>query len=183
MPSAFYSDTKIAELENKDSLSAEEAKKLEKQKSAKELCDKIIKTLSKHKSTKKYLNKDEFLKELKGILDLDAKTLEKIAKALSQNDPSADIQKDKKGEIIYDKDSCDSEIININADINEYMKAEVLPHLKDAKAFDENKIGAEIPFTRYFYKYTEPKSTDEIKLEFQKLEKEAKELEKGLFDE
>lgn len=183
LPSAFYNDTKIAELENKDSLSTKEAKELEKQKSAKELCDKIIKTLSEHKSTKKYLNKDEFLKELKGILDLDAKTLEKIAKALSQNDPSADIQKDKKGEIIYDKDSRDSEIININADINEYMKAEVLPHLKDAKAFDENKIGAEIPFTRYFYKYTEPKSTDEIKLEFQKLEKEAKELEKGLFDE
>ena len=63
------------------------------------------------------------------------------------------------------------------------MKKEVLPHLKGAKAFDENKIGAEIPFTRYFYKYQSPKSTEQIKLEFQRLEKETKELENGLFDE
>ena len=63
------------------------------------------------------------------------------------------------------------------------MKSEVLPHLPLAKAFDEGKIGAEIPFTRYFYKYQSPKSTDEIKLEFKNLEKEAIELESGLFDE
>ena len=51
------------------------------------------------------------------------------------------------------------------------------------KWLDENKIGAEIPFTRYFYKYQSPKSTEQIKLEFQRLEKETKELENGLFDE
>lgn len=183
LPSAFYNDTKIAELESKDALNAKEAKELEKQKSAKELCDKIIKALSEHKSDKKYLNKDEFVKKLKEILDLDTKTLEKVAKILSSDDENSEIQRDKKGDIIYDKDSRDSEIININASIDEYMRAEVLPHLPKAKAFDENKIGAEIPFTRYFYKYTEPKSTDEIKLEFKELEKEARELEKGLFDE
>lgn len=183
LPSTFYNDTKIAELESKDALNAKEAKELAKQKELKSLCDEIIKALSEHKSDKKYLNKDEFVKELKGILDLDTKTLEKVAKILSSDDENADIQRDKKGDIIYDKDSRDSEIININASIDEYMRAEVLPHLPKAKAFDENKIGAEIPFTRYFYKYTEPKSTDEIKLEFKELEKEARELEKGLFDE
>ena len=57
-------------------------------------------------------------------------------------------------------------------DINDYMAREVLPHLPDAKAFwEENlgaknpviKIGAEIPFTRYFYKYKEPENSENLK--------------------
>lgn len=46
--------------------------------------------------------------------------------------------------------------------IEDYMAREVLPHIPDAAAFFEEdlgkkkpviKTGAEIPFTRYFYKY------------------------------
>ena len=184
LKSAFYNDTKITELENKDELTQKEQKELSKQKEAKELASVIISKLNGHKDGKKYLNKDEFISFLKQILDIkDTKTLDKIAKIFSRDDDEAQIQRDKKGEIIYDKDSRDSEIININANIDEYMKSEVLPHLPLAKAFDEGKIGAEIPFTRYFYKYQSPKSTDEIKLEFKNLEKEAIELESGIFDE
>ena len=184
MKSAFYNDTKITELENKDELTQKEQKELSKQKEAKELASVIISKLNGHKDGKKYLNKDEFISFLKQILDIkDTKTLDKIAKIFSRDDDEAQIQRDKKGEIIYDKDSRDSEIININANIDEYMKSEVLPHLPLAKAFDEGKIGDEIPFTRYFYKYQSPKSTDEIKLEFKNLEKEAIELESGIFDE
>ena len=184
LKSTFYNDTKITELENKDELTQKEQKELSKQKEAKELASEIISKLNNHKDGKKYLNKDEFISFLKQILDIkDTKTLDKIAKIFSRDDDEAQIQRDKKGEIIYDKDSRDSEIININANIDEYMKSEVLPHLPLAKAFDEGKIGAEIPFTRYFYKYQSPKSTDEIKLEFKNLEKEAIELESGIFDE
>ncbi|KAF0591266.1 MAG: type I restriction/modification system, methylation subunit [Candidatus Campylobacter infans] len=183
LPSAFYNESKLADLLSKDELSPKEQKELEKQKGAKVLCENITQKLKTKTSHKVYLNKDEFIKVLKAVLENDAKTLEKIAAALSCDDENADIQTDKKGEILYDKDSKDSELININADIDEYMKKEVLPHLKGAKAFDENKIGAEIPFTRYFYKYQSPKSTEQIKLEFQRLEKETKELENGLFDE
>lgn len=184
LKSTFYNDTKITELENKDELTQKEQKELSKQKEAKELASAIISKLNGHKDGKKYLNKDEFISFLKQILDIkDTKTLDKIAKIFSRDDDEAQIQRDKKGEIIYDKDSRDSEIININANIDEYMKSEVLPHLPLAKAFDEGKIGAEIPFTRYFYKYQSPKSTDEIKLEFKNLEKEAIELESGIFDE
>ncbi len=183
LPSAFYNESKLADLLSKDELSPKEQKELEKQKGAKVLCENITQKLKAKTSHKVYLNKDEFIKALKAVLENDAKTLEKIAAALSCDDENADIQTDKKGEILYDKDSKDSELININADIDEYMKKEVLPHLKGAKAFDENKIGAEIPFTRYFYKYQSPKSTEQIKLEFQRLEKETKELENGLFDE
>ena len=183
LPSAFYNESKLADLLAKDELSPKEQKELEKQKGAKVLCENITQKLKAKTSHKVYLNKDEIIKALKAVLENDANTLEKIAAALSCDDENADIQTDKKGEILYDKDSKDSEIININADIDEYMKKEVLPHLKGAKAFDENKIGAEIPFTRYFYKYQSPKSTEQIKLEFQRLEKETKELENGLFDE
>lgn len=37
--------------------------------------------------------------------------------------------------------------------------------------FDEDKIGAEIPFTRYFYKYEAPKPSEELEKEFIELEK------------
>ena len=60
------------------------------------------------------------------------------------------------------------------------MAREVLPHIPDAKAFfEENlaakkpviKTGAEIPFTRHFYKYSKPRSSEELANEFNELEK------------
>ena len=51
------------------------------------------------------------------------------------------------------------------------MAREVLPHIPDAAAFfEENlsakkpviKTGAEIPFTRYFYKYQQPTASEEL---------------------
>ena len=92
-----------------------------------------------------------------------------------------EVEKDKKGNIVYDKKTKDIEIVKIDEDINEYMKREVLPHVPDAKAFFEEdltkkkpiiKTGAEIPFTRYFYKYKEPEKSEDLLKEFEKLEKE-----------
>ena len=59
------------------------------------------------------------------------------------------------------------------------MAREVLPYVPDAKWFwEENlaakkpviKIGAEIPFTRYFYKYQQPVSSEELAKQFMDLE-------------
>ena len=64
--------------------------------------------------------------------------------------------------------------------IEEYMAREVLPHIPDAQwFFEENlaaktpviKIGAEIPFTRYFYKYQKPEISENLELRFIELEK------------
>ena len=62
-------------------------------------------------------------------------------------------------------------------DIDDYMRDEVLPHVPDAKwFFEENvskgviKTGAEIPFTRYFYKYKSPESSDVLAKQFNDLE-------------
>ena len=61
------------------------------------------------------------------------------------------------------------------------MQKEVLPFVSDAKAFfDEDlgkkkpviKTGAEIPFTRYFYKYQKPEDSEKLAIEISKLDKE-----------
>ena len=42
------------------------------------------------------------------------------------------IQRDKKGNIIYDKETKDTEIVRYDEDIETYMEREVLPHVPDA---------------------------------------------------
>ena len=76
-------------------------------------------------------------------------------------------------------------------DIDTYMTREVLPHVPDAKAFfEENldakkpviKTGAEIPFTRYFYKYQQPVASEELEAKFMKLELSVSERIAKLFE-
>ena len=70
------------------------------------------------------------------------------------------------------------------------MKREVLPHIPDAKSFFEEdvtlknpkiKTGAEIPFTRYFYKYEAPRPSEELAQEFLELEYMVNQKVKELF--
>ena len=84
------------------------------------------------------MSPEAFAPVLKSILpDLDKKLLEKIADGLSVMDKDAEIQRDKKGNIIYDKDTKDTEIVKWDEDIEDYMAREVLPHVPDAKWFFE----------------------------------------------
>ena len=58
----------------------------------------------------------------------------------------------------------DTETVPLDADIEQYFKTEVLPHI-DKEAwidYSKTKIGYEINFTRYFYQYQQPESTAEI---------------------
>ena len=66
----------------------------------------------------------------------------------------------------------------------------VLPHVPDAQwFFEENisakkpviKTGAEIPFTRYFYKYQQPKPSEKLEKQFLELEKSVSERITKLF--
>jgi len=65
----------------------------------------------------------------------------------------------------------DTEIVLLKEDIHEYFMREVLPHVPDAW-IDESKtkIGYEIPFTRYFYKFTPLRNSSEIMAEIKALE-------------
>lgn len=69
----------------------------------------------------------------------------------------------KKGQVQVDTSKRDTEQIPLKIDIETYIKAEVLPYVPDAFADrSKDKIGYEIPFTRYFYHYTPPKRSEDI---------------------
>lgn len=76
----------------------------------------------------------------------------------------------KKGKKEPDTNRRDTENVPLKEDIDEYFKREVLPFAPDAW-IDKNKskVGYEIPFTRYFYKYETPKPSDEIMAEIMEL--------------
>ena len=69
----------------------------------------------------------------------------------------------KRGVVQVDPKRRDTETIPLKQDIEEYIKSEVLPYVPDAfPDRSKDKIGYEIPFTRYFYKYTPPRKSSEI---------------------
>ena len=79
----------------------------------------------------------------------------------------------KKGKKQPDTSMRDTENVPLKEDINDYFAREVLPFAPDAwidtKKF---KVGYEIPFTRYFYKYEAPQPSSEIMAEIMQLQKE-----------
>ncbi|MBO5533547.1 MAG: SAM-dependent DNA methyltransferase [Fibrobacter sp.] len=177
-----YDEAKVNELENsEEELSAKEEKLLEKLKAGKPLYDSIMETLKANTGKKKFMEPVSFMARLSELLpDVDKKLLDRIADGLSAMDKDAEIQKDKKGNILWDNDSKDTEIVKYTESIEDYMAREVLPHIPDAKAFFEEdssakkpvvKTGAEIPFTRYFYKYQQPKASKDLAKEFVELDK------------
>ena len=191
--SSLYDEAKVNELENAEELSGKEQKKLDDYNTQKPVYDAIIETLKGAISDTKYLSEKKFIPILSKILEgvtSDKKLIAKIANGLSEMDKTAEIQKDKKGNIIYDKDSRDTELVRYEEDIQDYMDREVLPYVPDAKAFfEENlgakkpviKVGAEIPFTRTFYKYQAPKASKELEAQFVELENIVSESVKKLF--
>lgn len=197
--SKIYDENKAMALEEKvekgEELTAKEKTLRNVYLEKKPLYDRFIDTLNQNKSDTLYMSPKAFMpvleKVLTGLTD-DKKLLEKIADGLSKMDKNAEIQRDKKGEIIYDKDTKDTEIVKFGEDIDTYMAREVLPHIPDAKAFFEEdlskktpviKTGAEIPFTRYFYKYQQPESSEKLEQDFLALEASVSERIKKLFSE
>lgn len=81
-------------------------------------------------------------------------------------------KKNKKGEYIPDKKLTDTENIPLQKTIEDYMNREVIPFAKYAYIDElKTKIGYEISFTKYFYKYQEPRKTEEIMKEILELDK------------
>ncbi len=79
----------------------------------------------------------------------------------------------KKGKPEPDANLRDTENVPLKEDIKAYFVREVLPFAPDAWIDEKkSKVGYEIPFTRYFYKYEAPKPSAEIMAEIMELEKE-----------
>lgn len=183
-----FNEAKLEELEETNPRSSKDEKAYQKQLKGKSFTEAVIAALKENESDKVYMDFSKFSVALKKILnDIDGMTasrLNSIAMELSVMDKSAVVQKDRKGNVLIDPTTKDSEIIRLNQDADEYMKAEVLPHIPDAiyfydfdehkkaSATNKEKLGAEFPFTRYFYEYHEPEKADDLLSEFMDLEKE-----------
>ncbi|MDD2481898.1 MAG: class I SAM-dependent DNA methyltransferase [Lutispora sp.] len=89
----------------------------------------------------------------------------------------------KRGKLQVDTSKRDTEQIPLKKDIEEYIKEEVLPFGSDAFADrSKDKIGYEIPFTRYFYKYTPPKKSEELMKEILENEESIDGVLKAVFE-
>ena len=90
----------------------------------------------------------------------------------------------KKGKKQPDTALRDTENVPLKEDIDEYFKREVLPFAPDAWIDEKkSKVGYEIPFTRFFYRYKPPKPSQEIMEEILEIEKELDGSLKEIFDE
>ncbi len=137
-----------------------------------------------------FLNRDAFGKVLAGALK--AKSIrigtpvkKAILAALSERDDAAEICTDKHGAPEPDTDLRDHERVPIHQNWREYMKREVLPFAPDAWVDESHtdardkkvgRVGYEINFNRYFYRYVPPRPLKEIDAELKMLEAEIAEL-------
>lgn len=180
--SALYDEAKVSDLESAEELSGKEMKKLESYQENKPIYDSIVSKLEDSLSSKLYYSLQEFKPVIASLLEnitTDKKLLDKIADGLSLMDKNAVVQTDKKGKVIFDKKTKDIELVPFEESIEKYMAREVLPYIPDAEAFFEEKLdakkpvvktGAEIPFTKYFYKYQGIMASEKLAEEFKKLE-------------
>lgn len=162
-------------------------KKLEEEKAGFALQISILKVLATIGGSL-YKNRDKFIEALeqsfeKAGLKLDAPIKKAIFKGLSERDETADVITDKKGNPEPDVDLRDYENVPLGEDIKKYFTREVLPHVPDAWISEDKKycdhkdgqigkVGYEISFTRYFYKYKPLRPLEEIGGEIKKLENE-----------
>lgn len=141
--------------------------------------EKLIKMLESFDSNKEYLNRENFIKDLKAKakeygVTLGAALLKAIWNAIGERNENAEECRDSKGNVESDSSLKDTESIALKEDIQEYFNREVKPHVEDAymdTATFEN-IGYEIPFTRHFYKYEKLRAFADIMKEVEELEGE-----------
>jgi type I restriction enzyme M protein len=182
----LYDEEQYIQLTRKKDKKPADVKKLEKLVKGKELQEKIIAILKENVSDKLYKNREEFLKVLKPLFknvpEVKGGLWKAIYMGLSERDETADVCKDSKGNIEADPLLRDTENVPLKEDIHEYFKREVLPYVPDAW-IDESKtkIGYEIPFTRYFYKYEQLESSDVLKQRVIELEESIQEQLKKVF--
>ncbi len=194
--SKLYDEDIAQELElkkEKQTIKKRELLTLTKLYKGKELQDNIINILKANKSTEIIKNREVFSDKLGALLknmDINNSIFKAILMGLSERDEIADYcLKSKSKEA--DTSLRDTESIPLSKDvidyitdtqihidkeqknILEYVEREVSPHVSEYWIdHSKTKIGYEIPFTRYFYKYEELRPFKEIMLEIEELEKE-----------
>ena len=123
-------------------------------------------------------NRDRFVDMLKETfrkagIKVPTSLFKAILMALSERDETADVCTDAKGNPEPDPELRDYENVPLKEDVQAYFEREVLPHVPDAWIdHSKTKIGYEINFNRYFYKYIPPRPLEEIETDLKKIEQE-----------
>jgi len=108
-----------------------------------------------------------------------------VLDALSERDESAEICRDRHGHPEPDPTLRDTERVPLDEDVGAYFEREVLPHVPDAwvdrstrdpRDAQVGKVGYEINFSRYFYRYQPPRPLEEIEADIHVLEQEIIEM-------
>lgn len=105
-----------------------------------------------------------------------------MALDFSKHDDQAEIMKDDAGNIIFNEETKDTEIMPASKNIQEYLDEEVLPFAKntfmmgdmtdDTEENPDIVRGAEFSFTKQFYKYQPLEDSSVLISKFQEIEKE-----------
>lgn len=110
-------------------------------------------------------------KNLIGDYKLTATRKKKLDEIFGEVHVDGEIVTDSKGNYVPDTNLRDTENVPLKEDIQAYFKREVLPFVDEAWIDEtKSKVGYEIPFTRYFYKYVAPKPSEDIMKEIMELE-------------
>jgi len=108
-----------------------------------------------------------------------------LINALGERDPAGEPVLDANGDVVPDPDLSDNENVPLTKDIKDYFAQEVLTHLPDAyidesfrDEFDKGigRVGYEINFNRFFYKYVPPRKLVDIDADLKQVEAEIAEL-------
>ncbi|CYU55991.1 type I restriction-modification system subunit M [Streptococcus suis] len=178
----LFDEYKYQELLEMEPRTAKQDKELQKLEEGRKKQEEILQALRQGLSEATYPNFETFTAILKALLSevkLTPANLNALALAMSEMDKTAEVittkKKDKLGEIadgiVYDKTTKDSEIVKLSEEVEAYFEREVYSHVPDAHYWwEENKLGAEIPFTRYFYQYQAPEKAEDLLKQFYDLE-------------
>ena len=151
----------------------------------------IFKCLSNHLTMGEvWMDREEFLISLNGAMrasgiKLAAPIKKAILSAFGERNEEAEICRDGKGNVEADSDLRDHELVSYAEDWQSYIEREVNPFVpdawvdesyRDASDGEVGRVGYEINFNRYFYKYVPPRPLEEIEQELKQLELEISSL-------
>ncbi|UHD17382.1 type I restriction-modification system subunit M [Thiocapsa bogorovii] len=136
-----------------------------------------------------FLWAESFVGEVTSICSAAGKVGKPFVKTLidvfGKKDPNGDPVRRPNGVLIPDPDSTDYENVPLGQDIEDYLSREVLPHVPDAYIDEDfldekdgqiGRVGYEINFNRFFYRYERPRPLEEIDADLKQVEAEIAEL-------
>lgn len=146
----------------------------------------LLEVLRRHMPSSLFTSREAFekslTKALKGAgVKVSAPVRKAILAALAERDEEAEICRDREGQPEPDPELRDHELVPLDQDWRDYVAREVTPFVpdawvderyRDARDGEVGRVGYEINFNRYFYKYVPPRPLEEIDAELRQLETE-----------